>query len=96
MNDEYWDENDIDESELDERDEREDQDIDFEAELCDVCEMEADSWCDVCGLCFDCCNCALDCTACGCTNYPMGYLGKLAHYRCRNCGWMYTGDVHND
>lgn len=31
-----------------------------------------------------------ECLVCGEDNMPMGILGNLAHYRCRNCGITYS------
>lgn len=30
------------------------------------------------------------CPLCGATNSPMGALGKLIHYRCRDCGIQFS------
>ena len=30
------------------------------------------------------------CPACGAQNSPMGFLGALAHFRCRQCGADYS------
>lgn len=34
----------------------------------------------------------LACPGCGHANEPMGHLGRMAHYRCRNCGGDYSFD----
>jgi transposase-like protein len=32
----------------------------------------------------------MKCPQCGESNEPMGALGRLKHYRCRACGWVYN------
>ena len=34
---------------------------------------------------------SMECPACGGEAYPMGRLGKMLHYRCRDCGMGSTG-----
>ena len=33
------------------------------------------------------------CPQCDCMNEGMGTLGSLVHYRCQDCGWIYTRDL---
>jgi hypothetical protein len=33
------------------------------------------------------------CPQCGGPGVPLGTLGKLAHFRCRNCGWDFSADL---
>jgi len=37
-----------------------------------------------------------ECEMCGTLNEPMGSLGALTHYKCRDCGWVYSADVEED
>lgn len=36
------------------------------------------------------------CPMCGEMNAPMGYMGNLAHYRCRACGMGYSSGLNED
>lgn len=36
------------------------------------------------------------CPHCNGTALPLGTLGTLTHYRCRNCGWTFAETVERD
>lgn len=71
---------------------------------------EAHGACPKCGNAYGECECKsvkkdegdgygendASCPGCGKANSPMGALGKLKHYRCRNCGGMYSFDPFSD
>ena len=37
-----------------------------------------------------------NCEMCNGPHQLLGFLGNLAHFRCRNCGWMENREVNPD